>query len=406
VTGLASVDLRSPEASRDTYRVLSEFRDFAPVFYSDAHRAWLVTRHKEVGAAYTAKQLSSDRINRLLKDDKQSGALPVLEMMKSWMVVSDPPAHTRLRKISAAAFKRQQIAIMGEKIEARVDVVLDEFIASGQTDLIEYVAHPLPGSIIADLLGAPQDDRDKFREWSDELALVAFGAGGEAQDDRHERALQALEDMFGYLRGLMEAKRGVDDDSIMAVLMQPSPTGEVLDDDEVLSMCALLLFAGHETTINSIANGTLALLRHPEQLAALRADTSLIPTAVEELLRYDGPIKTLIRYVNTEYEIGDQVIAPGERIYLINASANHDPSVFVNPDELDIRRSPNPHLAFGRGIHACIGAQLARLEMRIMIERIVTRLPGLRLATEDLEWHESLASRSLHSLHIEHDARS
>jgi cytochrome P450 len=406
VTGVAypSLDLRSEYASRDTYRVLAELRDYAPIFYSDAHRAWLVTSHKEVSAAYTAKQLSSDRINRLIGDGSESAALPVLQMMKDWMVVSDPPSHTRLRKLAAAAFKRQQIAIMGEHIEARVDVLLDDFIASGETDLIEHFTHPLPGSIIAELLGAPQQDRDRFRDWSDELALVAFGAGGDAQDDRHERALAGLEEMFAYFRGLVEQLRGSDGDSIISVLLQPSATGELLDDDEILSMCALLLFAGHETTINSIANGTLALLNHPEQLAALKADPGLIPTAIEELLRFDGPIKTLIRYVKEDFELAGQPVKTGERVYLINASANHDPAVFSDPDALDITRSPNPHVAFGRGIHACIGAQLARLEMRISIEKIIERLPGLRLAPQEIHWHESLAARAMDTLHVEHDA--
>jgi cytochrome P450 len=325
-------------------------------------------------------------------------------MMRDWMVVSDPPSHTRLRKLAAAAFKRQQIAIMGEQIEARVDTLLDEFIASGETDLIEHVTHPLPGSVIAQLLGAPQEDRDRFRDWSDELALVAFGAGGEAQDDRHERALAGLEEMFTYFRELVERLRGTDGDSIVSVLLQPSATGELLDDDEILSMCALLLFAGHETTINSIANSTLALLEHPEQLAALKADPSLIPTAIEELLRYDGPIKTIIRYVTSDVEIGGQTIKAGERVYLLNAAANRDPAVFADPDSLDIRRSPNPHIAFGRGIHACIGAQLARLEMRIAVEKIIQRLPNLRLAEGEIHWHESLAARAMDTLHVEHDA--
>jgi cytochrome P450 len=364
-----------------------------------------VTSYKEVSAAYTMKQLSSDRINRLIGDGSQSAARPVLQLMKDWMVVSDPPSHTRLRKLAAAAFKRQQIAIMGEQIEARVDALIDEFIASGETDLIEHVTHPLPGSVIAQLLGAPQADRDRFREWSDELALVAFGAGGDAQDERHERALAGLEEMFTYFRGLIDQLRGTDNDSIISVLLQPSATGELLDDDEILSMCALLLFAGHETTINSIANAVLALLQHPEQLAALKADPSLIATAIEELLRYDGPIKTLIRYVGTDIELGGQTIKAGERIYLINASANHDPSIFTDPDALDIRRSPNPHIAFGRGVHACIGAQLARIEMRICVEKIITRLPNLRLADADIHWHESLAARAMDALHVEHDAR-
>jgi cytochrome P450 len=400
-------DLRTSEVSRDPYPVFAQIRRDSGVSFSEAHRAWLVTEHALVAAGYTAKQLSSDRIRPLMDRAESPGsstARPVLEMMRDWMVVSDPPSHTRLRKVAAAAFKRQQIAIMGEQVTARVDSLIDDFIANGEQDIIEHIAHPLPGSIIAKLLGAPPSDQDRFREWSDELALVAFGAGGEAQDDRHSRALRGLEEMVDYFRGLMEAARRADDNSIMSVLLQPSPSGELLTDEEVLSMCALLLFAGHETTINSIANGVLALLQHPDQMAKLIADPSLMATAVEEMLRYDGPIKLVIRYVVDDLELGGQHIKAGERVYLVNAAANRDPAVFADPDVLDITRKPNSHLAFGRGVHACIGAQLARLEMRIAVEKIVVRLPGLALATSDVEWQPSLSSRSMRELRVSHAA--
>lgn len=404
---LGDLDLRGESASRDPYTVYDALRARGPVVLSSVHRAWLVTSHAAVADAYTRPELSSDRIGPMI-DAGHVGlgedSLSVLSLMRDWMVVSDPPSHTRLRRVAAAAFKRQRIGLMADRIGDRVDELLDAFVASGEADLIEHVAHPLPASLIAELLGAPAADRDKFRHWSDDLALVAFGAGGEAQEERHARALAGLESMFTYFRGLLEQARSASDDSMLSVLATPQPDGERLTDDEILSMCALLLFAGHETTINSISNGILALLRHPDQLQQLKTDPSLMAGAVEEMLRYDGPVKVVVRWVNRDLELGGQTLRTGDRAYLVNSAANRDPSVFASPASFDIRRSPNPHLAFGRGVHACIGAQLARLEMRVAIERTLERLPGLRLDGEP-QWQPSLASRAMRELRVVHDAR-
>ncbi|WP_432197485.1 cytochrome P450 [Streptomyces sp. bgisy027] len=404
---LGDLDLRGESASRDPYTVYDALRARGPVVLSSVHRAWLITSHAAVADAYTRPELSSDRIGAMI-DAGHVGlgehSLSVLTLMRDWMVVSDPPAHTRLRRVAAAAFKRQRIGLMADRIRDRVDELLDAFVRSGESDLIEHVAHPLPASLIAELLGAPADDRDRFRHWSDDLALVAFGAGGEAQEERHARALSGLESMFTYFRDLLERARSASDDTMLSVLAAAQPDGERLTDDEILSMCALLLFAGHETTINSISNGILALLRHPEQLQQLKADPSLMAGAVEEMLRYDGPVKLTVRWVNRDLELGGQTLRTGDRAYLVNSAANRDPSVFASPASFDIRRSPNPHLAFGRGVHACIGAQLARLEMRVAIERILERLPGLRL-DEEPQWLPSLASRAMRELPVVHDAR-
>ncbi|MCF1592590.1 cytochrome P450 [Streptomyces muensis] len=405
--GLGDPDLRGEPASRDPYAVYDALRERGPVVLSSVHRAWLITAHAAVAGAHTRPELSSDRIGPMIDGGRVSltqESLRVLSLMRDWMVVTDPPAHTRLRRVAAAAFKRQRIALMTDLIRDRVDELLDAFVRSGETDLIEHVAHPLPASLIADLLGAPREDRDRFRLWSDDLALVAFGAGGEAQEERHVRALSGLENMFGYFRELLERARSAADDTILSVLAVPQPDGTRLTDDEILSMSALLLFAGHETTINSISNGVLALLRHPDQLQQLKADRSLMPGAVEEMLRYDGPVKLVVRWVTRDLELGGEVLRAGDRAYLVNSAANRDPSVFDFPDSFDIRRSPNPHLAFGRGVHACIGAQLARIEMRVAIERILDRLPGLRLAGEP-QWLPSLASRAMRELRVTHDAR-
>lgn len=424
MTGAIADDLLTAQASADPYPVLGALRRDDPVHWSPTHRAWLVTRYADVSAAFADRALSNDRVRPVLAEQRarraagpgaDGPATPserVLALMSGWMVVSDPPEHSRLRKLAAGAFKGQRIAAMDARITALVDELLDGFVrGAGEQDLIGEVAYPLPATVIATMLGAPPEDRDLFREWSDELALVAFGTGGAARAQRHERALRGLREMDAYFRGLVARRRAEPGGDMLSAMMSTdggeaaAPTdglsGDGLSDDELVAMCALLLFAGHETTTNSIANAVLVLLRNPDALAALRADPSLLNTAVEELLRYDGPIKVINRWVVAETGLGGRTISAGERVHLVLASANRDPDRFTDPDVLDLARSPNPHVAFGKGIHACIGAQLARMETRIALGRIVQRLPGLALAREPV-WKDALASRSMESLVVRH----
>lgn len=407
-TTRSEIDLLSPAATADPYTVLRELREHDPVHWSPRHRAWILTRFADVEAALTDPRLSSDRVKPVLAraraEDPDSDATAILEILKSWMVVSDPPEHTRLRKLAAGAFKGQRIGAMSDEIRALVDGFIDDFVASGERDLIHHVAYPLPATVIAAMMGVPAEERDAFREWSDELALVAFGAGGDVREDRHERALRGTREMFDYLRGHVERARAEPGDDMISALAAPVDDGDRLDDDELLSMLALLLFAGHETTINATANGVLALLRHPDQLALLREQPELMPRAVEELLRIDGPIKILHRHVVETHEREGHTIEAGDRVFVALASANRDAEQFDHPDEVDITRHPNRHVAFGRGIHACIGAQLARLEMRHNVEGIVERLPGLRVADDaELAYVPSLASRVLRELPVTYE---
>jgi cytochrome P450 len=406
-------DLLTAEATDDPYSVFAELREADPVHWSQPHKTWLLTRYAEVSTAFQNRKLSSDRIRPMLaaRGAAAGGAneMPadaVLRMMSGWMVLSDPPAHTRLRRLAAGAFKAQHIAGLGERAGRLVDGFLDDFVAGGQTDLVEHVAYPLPATIIAELLGAPAADRDRFRQWSDELALVAFGAGGDARPERHERALRGLREMSEYFGELIAQRRAAPADDMLGALLAGDEHGGHLTDGELVGMLALLLFAGHETTTNAIANGVLTLLRNPNQLQRLRHDPRLMSTAVEELLRVDGPIKVLIRWVLEDHALLGKQVRQGQRVYLLTAAANRDPDKFTDADRVDIARTPNPHIAFGKGVHACIGAQLARLEMRVAIARILERLPDLRLAEDQVHWNQSLASRSMKALHVTHSARA
>jgi cytochrome P450 len=295
---------------------------------------------------------------------------------------------------------------MEAKIQRLVDETLDEFIRDGHQDLIAHFTYPLPATVIAEIIGAPAQDSWRFRDWSQALGHVAFGAGGDDRNDRYMRSMHGLEQMFDYLDGLMALRRREPGEDMISDLVSGS-NGDMLSDHEIKSMCALMLFAGHETTTSTIASAVLMLLQHPDQLALLRSEPdALAGGAAEEALRYEGAIKVLHRWVKSDLELREQEIKAGQRVLILPAAANRDPERFEDPDRVDITRSPNPHIAFGKGIHACIGAQLARLEMRVALASIVKRLPGLRLAPADGEprWLPSLVSRSLEELRIAHDA--
>ena len=403
-------NLLDPELVQDPYPHFAALREHAPVHYSEAHRSWLVSQYADVATGLADLRLSSDRVTPLLQrmpaaDRARTGG--VFSLMADWMVLSDPPAHQRLRRLATLAFHPRKIQGMEARIQEIVDATLDDFIASAETDIVAGFSFPLPAMVISELIGAPAADADRFKSWSDDLALVAFGAGGAARDERHARSERSITEMFSYFNGLIAERRDAPGDDMISALLTGDSDGTRLDDDEITSMCALMLFAGHETTTTTITSGTKLLLEHPESLTALRADPKLAGRVVEEVLRYEGAIKVLHRWTLEDIEIQGTVIPAGERVMLLLAAANRDPRRFVNPDSFDVTRQPNPHLAFGRGIHACIGAMLARIEMRVALAAVVQRLPNLRLAHPqgEVHWMPSLASRGLVALDVDYDGR-
>jgi len=409
MTTMLKDDLLDPEVNHDPYPFLARLREEDPVHYSEPHRAWLVTRYDDVVAAFGDKRLSSDRVRPLLNamsPEKRATAGPVMEMIAEWMVTSDPPMHTRLRKLTTKAFHPRKFVAMEDQIRALVDGYIDDFIAGGETDLVKGIAFPLPAAVISELIGAPHEDAERFKDWSDDLALVAFGAGGERGKDRHARAQESIEEMFVYFGELIERKRAEPGDDMISSLIE-GEDGDALDETEMKGMCALMLFAGHETTTTTITSAVKVLIDNPEQLQLLRDDPAQAGKCVEEVLRYEGAIKLLHRWVLDDLEIRGRQIKAGERVLIVNSAANRDPLKFDEPDAFRIMRHPNAHVAFGKGIHACIGAMLARIEMRVAVRRMVERLPGLRYADPDpvFRWNSSLASRGLAELRIAHDGQ-
>lgn len=397
-------DLLSPELTEDPHGYFAELREKKPVHWVEANKGWLLTRYDDVVAAFADPLLSSDRVRPLLgvlSPQRRAQLAPLLETMERWMVVTDPPAHARLRKLANYAFRQQRVNARGERIGVLVDDLLDEFVASGSDDFLNGIAYPLPATVIAQMMGAPTEDSDKFQRWSDELALVAFGAGGEDRADRHARALAGVREMQEYLTELIEARRRrPGDDMISLLLTGATEDGDHLTDAELMALCALILFAGHETTTNLLCNAMVVFSQHPEQLALMKADPTVINKAVEEVLRFEGPIKVLTRWVFTDHERGGKQIKAGQRVLLVLQSANRDPGVFPNADTFDITRPTQPlHLGFGRGLHACLGAQLARIEARVALPKILERLPDVRVAGE-VEWKPSVASRAVAGLTV------
>jgi cytochrome P450 len=343
----------------------------------DRQDSWLVTRYDDVVALLKDERFIKDR--RAALTPQQASRQPwmpaAFKPLERNMLDTDPPDHARLRGLVHKAFTPRLVENLRGRVQEITDELLDAARDRGRMDLIREFALPLPSIVIAELLGIPAKDRHRFHRWSTALLTTPGTTWGLL------RLLPSVTAFLRYLRKLIEARRMSPSDDLAGALVRAREADDALSEDELLAMFVLLLIAGHETTVNLIGNGTLALLRHPDQLERLRGDPELIKPGIEELLRYDGPLLTATeRYAREDAEIGGVTIPRGERVFAAIASANRDESQFEAPDELDLTRDPNRHVAFGLGLHYCLGAPLARLEGQIAINTLLRRLPDLRLA--------------------------
>lgn len=400
MTAMIDDEVLSPERVDDPYPYFAELREHDPVHYNEKYRAWFIHRYDDVLAALKDfDRFSSDRIrpvfNTKLTDAQRAERGPIYDILGEWIVFRDPPDHTRLRKLVSRAFTPRAVESWRPRIHAVLDQMLDEVADRRDVEFIHDFAYPIPAVIVAEMLGVPPADHDRFKGWSDDLMVLVFGARG--LDDRRARATQGLKDMSAYIEGMIREFRKKPADNLISALIQAQEGGDELSDHEIVANCVLFLFGGHETTTNLIGNGTLMLLRHPHELAKLRAEPDLIKPAVEEILRYDGPSKMEVRRAADAIDVRGKTIGAGDMVYLVQAAANRDPSVFADPDRFDIEREPNQHIGFGFGIHFCLGASIARLEGNIVLDALIKRFAKIEL-TGDPEWIPTMLSRGMSKL--------
>jgi pimeloyl-[acyl-carrier protein] synthase len=389
-----------PEVHEDPYPLYHRLRATDPV-----HRSplgfWVLTRHADVLAVLRDPRMSRDprRSERvaLLRATAEVDELLAAEEAAPSMLFVDPPDHTRLRTLVNKAFTPAAVERLRPRVEELVAGLLDRAAGAGAMDVVEELAYPLPVTVICELFGVPEADRDRFRAWSRGLVhlldpLVAA--------DALERALHARQALRGYLGGLIAERRAHPAGDLLTALIAAEDQGHQLSEAELVSMCVLLLVAGHETTVNLIANGMLALLRDPGARAPLQADAALARSAVEELLRYDSPVQFTSRHALEDLDVGGRRVRAGETVVAVLGAANRDPAQFPDPDRLDLARAPNRHLAFGGGIHFCLGAPLARMEAAVAIPAMLARLPGLEQGPGPPLRRDTVTLRGLASLPV------
>jgi cytochrome P450 PksS len=397
-----SVNIASPGFKANPFPFYARLRAEAPVYRVPLPfglSAWLVTRYDDVALVLKDERFAKDRLNAMTP--AQLTRLPwipkVLEPITRTMLDRDPPDHTRLRGLVSKAFTPRLIEGMRGRVEALCNRLLDRMRGRERVDLIRKYAMQVPTTIIAEMLGVPAADRHNFTRWTKDLGLAGSSDWGILF------ALPSVWKLMRYVRKLVEERRAAPRNDLVSALAHAEEAGEQLSADELLGMIILLLFAGYETTVNLIGNGTLALLEHPDQMEKLRSDPGLIRPAVEELLRYASPVEaTWNRFAREDVTIAGVTIPRGEMVFAVVASANRDERQFRDPNTLDITREPNKHLSFGLGAHFCLGAALARMEGQIAINSLLERATALRLCVppEALRWRPGLGLRGLKTLPV------
>jgi cytochrome P450 len=388
----------SPEFVADPYPAYAELRRDRPVSFDEPTGQWVVTRHADVNALLRDRRLGRTYLHvasheEFGQPEEPEFLAPFWRLIRAGMLDVEPPDHTRLRRLVSKAFTPRRV----EGLRARVRELATELARGlaerGGGDLLAEVAEPLPVTVIAEMLGIPAADQPLLRPWS---AQICGMYELDPPDETQRTAVRASVEFSEYLRDLARTRRAAPGEDLISALTAV----EGLTEDELVGTCVLLLNAGHEATVNATGNSWWALLRNPDQLDRLRADHGLIPTAVEELLRYDTPAPMFERWVLEDVEVAGVRVPRGTEVALQFASANHDPDVFDQPGALDLARDPNPHIGFGAGIHFCLGAPLARIELAESMGALLRAAPGLRLRTEP-KWKPGFILRGLESLHVE-----
>jgi len=391
----------APGMLANPYEMYRNLREQAPIYWSEMMESWILTRFDDVDAVLTDNRFSSDRsraqtrfAQMMREQQEQYGPMGNSQTM----LTSDPPDHTRLRKLVSKAFTPRAVLDLRPRIQDIVDYLLAEAGERGEFDIIHDLAYPLPVIVIAEMLGVPPEDRHRFKHWSD--TVVATLGGPFTPPEVMEAGRVAIDELAEYLGNVIAERRAEPRNDLISGLIAAEEGGQVLSEEEIFATCILLLIAGNETTTNLIGTSMLALFRNPEQMERLRKDLSLMPSAVEELLRYAGPVHGTGRVPKEDIEIGGHVFHEGEMVFTLLAAANRDPAHYENPDQLDVARNPTDHVALGDGIHFCLGAPLARAEAQIAIGSLLERFPKLRLLDNDPEWGGTFIIRGVKRLSV------
>ena len=390
-----------PAFVADPYPAFARLRTEAPVAWDEATGQWVVARFADVNALLRDRRLGRSYLHVASHEDfgrsePPAWQAPFWESLGSQLIDREPPDHTRLRRLVSTAFTPRTVERMRPRIQAVVDGLVDRALAMGELDLIGDLIEELPVTVIADLLGVPEADRGSLRPWSADITLMFELA---TTEDDQRRAVRATEAFTAYLRSIAAERRAHPGDDLLSELAAVAEAGDALTEDELVGTAILLLNAGHEASVNGAGNAWWTLFRHPDALVALRADPELVPTAIEELLRFDTPAPMFERWVLEDIEIAGQPIARGQELALLFASANRDPDAFDRAEELVLDRRPNPYLSFGAGIHYCLGAPLAKLEMDLLFRTMLARMPGLELV-EEPTWKPRFVLRGLEGLRV------
>ncbi len=394
-------DANAPETIRDPYPALARLRATKPTCWSPVSKAWYVTRYDDVRDGFRDGRLSADRIRPFCdarKDGPDGDALSLLgEHIGLWAVFNDPPRHTYLRRLMNRGFTSRAVEHQRDAIGDVVRGLIADWEDGAEIDFHREFAYPLPATVIALLLGVPLEDVDHLKRWSD--ALAQFVLTSKVNPEKYRVAADALKEMNAYFTDFLKARRKNPGDLVTDRLINAVDEDKNLSPDELVASCVLMLFAGHETTTQLIANGLLALIENPDQMAALRGHNAASPVtlnAVEEMLRYDGPSLTSPRLALKDIELRGETISAGERVWLWNAAANRDPDIFADPEKFDITRdNADQHVQFGYGIHFCLGAPLARLEAQIAFPILLDAFAGFELVKPFQDWTDSYVTRGM-----------
>lgn len=400
---MVTIDFRpaDPAFLADPYPLFARMRAQDPVHWDARLKCWVLTRYDDIKQVLLDKEMSSDRLRPFfasLPGEEAKKIADIVRYLSLWMVFKDPPEHTRLRRMASKVFHVKSMQGMRARAQEISAWLLEGMADRSEFDLIADYAGPLPCLVIMAMMGAPREDLARLKRDSDEMAL--FIGSAHASADKYDIAQAATHRMAEYFRHLVAARRARPENDLLSELVHLRDGEDRLSDDELIGTCILLLFAGHETTTNLIANGVLSLARFPGEQRRLRADPSLTNAAVEELLRYDGPVGAQARIVTRDHEMRGKTLKAGDRVFIMLNSANRDPAAYPDADSLRLDRDGVPHLAFGFGAHICLGFPLARMEGQVAFPALLERYRSIEPATEAQEWTNSFVLRGMKALPV------